>query len=78
MKYRITMKDPDGPYEAIQEAAKQQLAGVPGLTDEERESLIDGRHTTLRDQALKWLEYGEYVTLEIDTEANTCVVVPRK
>jgi len=26
--------------------------------------------------ASKWIHYGEYITVEIDTEAKTCVVVP--
>jgi hypothetical protein len=26
----------------------------------------------------KWIEYGEYLTIEIDTEKETCIVVPNK
>jgi len=28
--------------------------------------------------ACKWINYGEYLTVEIDTEKETCVVLPAK
>ena len=26
----------------------------------------------------KWIEFGEYINIEIDTEIKTCVVIPLK
>ena len=81
MKFRITMKDPDSQYDAVQEAAEEVVRSDPGfasLLKEEREMVIEARKTTLAKFADQWMEYGEYVTLEFDTEANTCVVVKEK
>ena len=32
----------------------------------------------LKSLAHHWFEFGEYLTVEIDTEAKTCTVVPVK
>ena len=78
MKFRITMKDPDGPYDCIQDAAKEMVDAIKGIEPDERESIQEARHNTLRDFAGKWMEYGEYITVEFDTEAGTAIVVPRR
>lgn len=78
MKFRITMKDPDGPYECIQDAAKDQVKAIKGISDAERERLLDSRVEALRDFANRWMEYGEYIEVEFDTEAGTCTVIPAK
>jgi hypothetical protein len=77
MKFRITMKDPDGPYECLQDAAKEMVKDIPGIDEEEREALGDTRYNTLRDFAGKWMEYGEYIEVEFDTEAKTATVIPK-
>jgi len=78
MKFRITMKDPDGPYECIQEAAKEMADAIEGVESDEREGIQEARHNTLRNFADKWMEYGEYITVEFDTEAGTATVIPNK
>lgn len=40
---------------------------MEGLTSEEKDAV--------EQLASKWIEYQEYVTVEIDTEEETCVVV---
>ncbi len=77
MKISITMKDPDCLYESIQEAVK---GSIPAGTDEtEAEMLVEHRCEKLREMLVaKWFEYGEYLTVEIDTEAQTATVIPRK
>jgi hypothetical protein len=80
VKFRITMKDPDGAYESIQDAATEradQIAKNTPLVHGEREALFDSSVNYLREAASKWMEYGEYLTVEIDTEAMTCVVVAK-
>lgn len=32
----------------------------------------------MKELCKKWFEYGEYLTVEIDTDAKTCTVVPVK
>ena len=72
------MKDPDGPYECIRDAASDSLKKLDGLSDDERESLKDKRAEELTKFAGKWMKYGEYVTVEFDTEAGTATVVPER
>lgn len=74
MKFRVTMKDPDALDEPIEDAVKEapDLASLP---EDEREILQEHRKVSLREIASRWFEYGEYLTVEIDTDAKTCVVV---
>lgn len=70
------MKDPDGAYESILDAAQCSLDDITGLSEREVEGLVEGRRQKLSEQASRWLEYGEYITFEIDTEAGTATVIP--
>jgi len=75
MKFRVTMKDPDTLHDAIRDAIERQLT-AEGLTDpEERELVMEKRQARIRKQCAKWFDYGEYLTVEIDTDASTCEVV---
>lgn len=51
MKFQVTMKDPDSLYQALNLDNE--------FTDKEREDA--------EKAAEKWLTYGEYITIEIDT-----------
>jgi hypothetical protein len=74
MKFKVSMKDPDTLNDSIEDALKQELESV---TDpEERELLQDHRAEKVRALCARWFRYGEYLTVEIDTDAETCVVVP--
>lgn len=73
MKIRITFKDPDAVYEAVEEAINRSRPD--GLSDDEWEDVKQIRREGLR--LSPFIEYEEYCTVEIDTEAKTAVVVPR-
>lgn len=75
MKLRITLKDPDGISDSIVDAASKSIKQVTDLSDDEMDELFDARHELYRGIIGKWVRYGEYVTIEIDTVANTAVVV---
>ena len=77
MKFRITMKDPDGPYDGINDAAKEMVDAIKGIEPDERESIQEARYNTLSNFAGQWLEYGEYITVEFDTDAGTATVCPK-
>lgn len=77
MKFQVTMKDPDTLHDAIKDAVKKSLSDL-GLEEDELEPLIERRHEKVYDLCSKWFRYGEYLTVEIDTDAKTCVVVPDK
>ena len=60
MKFKIRMKDPNGTYYSVNDAAEENK--VPR---EDIEKIMQ-----------RWFKNGEYVTLEIDSEKMTCVVEP--
>ena len=60
MKIQITFKDPDGVSYSV-----EQVAAEKGLEVGEIEPLLK-----------TWVEYNEYVTVEIDTDTNTAIVIP--
>lgn len=73
MKIKITFKDPDAVSDAIDQAFDLQQK-PDGIDDDEWGDIIQSRKESL---SLKpWVEWMEYVTIEIDTDAKTCVVVP--
>lgn len=74
MKFQVSMKNPDALDEAIQEAARTSLLASKDIDDDEVGLLMEHRCEKLRAICKQWFEHGEYLTVEIDTEANTCVV----
>lgn len=68
------MKDPDTLHEAIDEALDKTMPSQ--LTREEWEKIREVRHDDLSDIVARWFGYGEYLTVGIDTERETCVVIP--
>ncbi len=77
MKFRVTMKDPDTLSDAISDAVTDELKKIEGLDADDREALFEERHNAVREVASKWFEYGEYVTIEIDTDDNTATVIAK-
>ena len=74
MKLKITFKDPDGVTDCVRDALN---ANRPeGLTDAEWETVREEREGDL--DLSPFVEYKEYITVEIDTEKKTAVVVPFK
>ena len=76
MKFLVSFKDPDSLGESIAEAVS---ATIPdGTPDDEHEALQELREERTRAFCYKFFKYGEYLTVEIDTDAGTCTVVPVK
>ena len=78
MKIKMQLKDPDGVYESIREAAEKQVSEMTGLRESEKESIIENRHEEISEQLEKWIEWGEYITIEFDTETATATVLQLK
>ncbi len=76
MKFRVTMKDPDTLHDAIQEAVEEWAKTLPDIDDDEREAIEEKRREKVDEICGTWFGYGEYLTVEIDTDAKTCVVIP--
>lgn len=81
MKIEVQLKDPDGLHDAIHDAVKDSLASS-GLSlhddDKELEALEEIRTGRAHKALKKWVEHGEYVTIEFDTKAMTATVKERK
>lgn len=73
VKFIVTMKDPDTLADSIEDAVKEQLLSS-GLPQHEQDLIADDRQEKVYDQCSKWFRYGEYLAVEIDTEAGTCTV----
>jgi len=74
MKFTITMKDPDGVYESIEDVVSEIVVG--GLDSDELSDVRERRRVKIHELCRTWFEYGEYLRVEIDTEAQTCTVLP--
>ena len=77
MELRITFKDPDGVYEAINHAARLSVGQTEGLSSAEKDDLRESRHDEYYEACSKWIRYGEYVTILIDTETGEARVEPQ-
>ena len=75
MKFVVTMKDPDTLHDAIDEAVTEDVGKMEGLDEDERQAVIEARKEKVQELCSQWFEYGEYLRVEIDTEAKTCTVV---
>ena len=76
MKFTITMKDPDGVYESIQDAIA--MIHIDGVEEDEMDAVRKVRGEKIHELCGRWFEYGEYLRVEVDTDAKTCTVLPVK
>lgn len=74
MKIKITLKDTDTLYDAINENVEDLK--IEGVSDEELEGVRELRKEEYKQIASKWFEYDEYLTVEMDTSDKTLRVVP--
>ena len=73
MKFTVIFKDPDALCEAIDDTVNELK--VAGLSDDELEAVKEKRREEIREMCGKWFEYGEYLSVEIDTDKKSCTVV---
>ena len=75
MKVKVFIKDTDVLQDTVEEAVDEELKNS-GLAEDEQEAVRELRVEKALDVAGEWWEYGEYITVEFDTEARTARVVP--
>lgn len=79
MKIQVTLKTPDCLDSPALEYAKADMMENPDILaeifDSDEECYLDVKRNEFHRMMEKWFKYGEYVTLEIDTELKTCTVV---
>jgi len=73
MIFRVNMKDPDQLYEGIDDALDEELKD---MDDDEAEAVREIRREKAYEIASEWFEYGEYLTVEIDTIKRSIRVIP--
>lgn len=74
------MKDPDAPYEAVRDAVRDQVKALVdsgAISRDEADDLVDSRVDEQNEKLDRWLQHGEYLTVEFDTDAMTATVVER-
>jgi hypothetical protein len=77
MKIRCKFKDPETMQDAVTDAVSQ-LERPTGLSGYEWDSIRSSRSLEIQqDIADRWMEYGEYLDVEFDTEANTATILPK-
>lgn len=74
MKFRVTMKDPDCLNDAIADAVRESLAADERLDADEMDAVGEVRREKVGESCKRWFKWGEYLTVEVDTDAGTCVV----
>lgn len=74
MKFSITFKDPDGPQDSVDDAVRADVEKLGLASNEEQQLLCESRREKVWEQIGKWFEYQEYVTIDIDTDADTATV----
>ena len=77
MKFQVTFKTPD----AVEDSIKDACGSLPG--NDHEAPVIKGRLNPYHNDvyacqqvAEKFVSYGEYVTIEFDTEKGTATVIP--
>lgn len=77
MKFKITFKDPDAVSEAISYATDKEVKKIMELTDllTEEDDLRGLIYSKLEDSLVGFVDFGDYITVEFDTELNTATVV---
>lgn len=81
MKFRVMMKCPDALRDAVHDAVKDEIQNRKDLEttdDDARNYAAKERIDAVNDICAKWFRYGEYLRVEVDTDAETCVVIPAK
>lgn len=72
MRFRATFKSPDAIYHAANEAAESAISS--DVEEFARSEMVEEKRHELTIAVDKWVKYGEYVTIEFDTEKGTATV----
>jgi len=76
-KILVTLKDPDAVCDALEEHINRELADND-LPLDEQDALREVRKDRYKNIVDEWFEYGEYVTLEFDTDTKSARVLTAK
>lgn len=80
MKLKVQFKDPDTFSDSLSDATyslKNQLMEELKISEEAAEIEAEQRMSNVDKLASKFIEWGEYITVEFDDETMTAKVLPR-
>lgn len=75
MKCRVVIKNPDALEDCIHLMVEDKFPVENGYSNEESKYAKEDLIKRYKTKAEKWFRYGELVTLEIDFNTLTCVVI---
>lgn len=78
MKLKVTFKDPDGVWDCTCDVVSKEVDAIEGVGFSERAAIAESRHGKLMEQLGEWIDGGEYITIEFDTDAKTATVCKQK
>lgn len=78
MQFSITMQDADAVSKGVAHAVLRSVQAIEHLSSEERDALYSMRLVKVHELLRKWFSVGEMLTVEIDTEAGTCIIRERQ
>lgn len=76
MKFKVFMKDASALYYAIHNAVEAIPTENVGMKELKKIRKLQTKE--LNKLCKLWFEDGEYLTLEIDAEAKSCIVIPQR
>ena len=80
MKMRVTFKDPDVLADALYDIEKdieRGLAKTLNFSEADASAEAIERMIPMHDLVKKFIRYGEYITIDFDTETNTATVISK-
>lgn len=77
MKIQITLKDPDGVWNCVADSVSKEVDAIKGVGFFERAAVAESRHGKVMRELETWINDGEYITIEFDTDAKTATVLPQ-
>ena len=78
MKIKVTMKNPDALEHYVCEAVKDHFKndiGNVNIDPDELDFMIESKIEDIEEIASTWFKYGEYLTVEFDTDTKTIEVL---
>ena len=76
-KIRVKFKDPDATHYPVIAAVEQWASTVVGLSEDQLSDAKESQTDTYQRAFSQWMEYGEYLDVEFDTEAGAATVLPK-
>ncbi len=74
MKIKLLLKAPDAIYESVREAVCAETPDLPEGSDDRHRAIEEVMGNLFAGPLAKWITYREYISVEIDTEADTARV----